>query len=71
MSGRQDIYSRCPYYRRAEKQKIVCEGVENGTTLHVAFATPTLLQNYKGRFCDSCYENCMVAEMLDRKWDNE
>lgn len=71
MSGRQDIYALCPYYRRAERQKIVCEGVEMGTTLHVAFATTTLLQDYKTRFCDKDYNQCCIAGMLNRKWDDE
>lgn len=71
MSGRQDMYAQCPFYRRAEKQLIVCEGVEENATLHLAFASSKRLSEYKGKYCDKDYCKCLVAEMLERKWEDE
>jgi len=71
MSGRQDMYALCPYYRRAEKQLIVCEGVEENATLHQAFSSSTQLKDYKTKYCDKAFNECWVAQMLNRKWEDE
>ena len=69
MSGRQDMYAQCPFYKRAEKQLIVCEGVEDGSTLHLAFSSSTRLKEYKAQHCDGKYISCMIARMLEEKWE--
>jgi hypothetical protein len=69
MKHRQDVLVKCPYYKFEEKQKIFCEGVQEGTAIHLAFDTPSNLRDYKQQFCKGCYNKCLLAEMLNRKYD--
>lgn len=50
---------------------IVCEGVEENSTIHMAFASSKRLDEYKVTHCDSEYCRCLVAKMLERKWEDE
>lgn len=70
MSDRRDIYVRCPFYKRAERQHIICEGVEDGATTHVAFSSPLRLNEYMSGYCDCDYSHCRVTRMLEEKWDS-
>ena len=66
---RQDVLVKCPYYSGEEPQKVVCEGVEKGSALHVTFASPDQRKNYKNKFCKRQYNDCMICKMLNRKWE--
>lgn len=68
MKNMVDAVVKCPYYKFEERQKIFCEGVQKGTALHLAFDTPANLKDYKKRFCKGCYNQCLIAGMLNRKW---
>lgn len=68
MKNMVDAVVKCPYYKCEEKQKIFCEGVQNGTALHLAFDTPANLKDYKKHFCKGCYNKCLIAAMQNRKW---
>lgn len=69
MKHRTDVLVKCPYYKGEEKQMIFCEGVQEGTAIHLAFDTNPNLKDYKNRFCKGCYNRCLIAEMLNGKWD--
>ena len=69
MKHRMDVLVKCPYYKFEEKQMIYCEGVQEGTAIHLAFDSILNLKEYKKRFCKGCYNRCRVAEMNNRKWD--
>lgn len=60
----------CPYYRCEERQVIYCEGVEPNTAIHLAFAIPPQLKDYKKAYCEKAYNYCLIADMLNRKWDD-
>ena len=65
----EDHLVQCPYYKTNTSQVIYCEGLEDGMVLHLAFATHAQLIDYKGRFCRrSCYNECPIASLLNRKW---
>lgn len=66
-----DILVKCPYYKGEVKQMLFCEGVQDGSAIHLAFDTKPNLKAYKNRFCKSCYNKCLLAEMLNRKYDYE
>lgn len=68
MKHRSDVLVRCPYYKFEEKQMIYCEGVQEGTAIHLAFDTPPNLKEYKNHFCKGCYNKCLIAGLLNRKW---
>ena len=69
MKHRADVLVKCPYYKYEEKQKIYCEGVQEGTAIHLAFDTTPNLKDYKRHYCKGCYDRCLIAEMLNRKYD--
>lgn len=71
MKHRSDVFVKCPYYKGEEKQMIFCEGVQDGSALHLAFDTNPHLKEYKNRFCKEYYNRCLVAGMLNRKYDYE
>lgn len=71
MKNRSDVLVKCPYYKCEEKQKIFCEGVQEGTKIHLAFDTVPNLKAYKDRFCKGCWKGCLLAGMLNRKYDYE
>ena len=63
-----DVLVKCPYYKGEEKQKIFCEGVQEGSTIHMAFDTTDNLKDYKLHACKKHYNRCLVAKMLNGKW---
>ncbi|MGM9548254.1 MAG: hypothetical protein ACI3V5_00200 [Faecousia sp.] len=69
MKHRVDAIVKCPYYKCEERQLLFCEGVQEGTALHLAFSTPDGLAEYKNRFCKGRYCGCSIVGMLDRKYD--
>lgn len=71
MKHRMDVLVKCPYYKGEEKQKIFCEGVLEGSAIHLAFDTNPNLREYKNRFCKGRYNRCLLAEMQNRKYDYE
>ena len=66
---RSDVLVKCPYYKDEERQKIFCEGVQEGTAIHLAFDTTTNLKDYKNAHCMRCYNKCLIAQMHNRKWN--
>lgn len=68
MKHRQDVLIKCPYYKGEEKQKIFCEGVQDGTRLHLTFSSDPKLRDYKTRYCKGQYNDCLLAKMLNGKW---
>lgn len=69
MKHRQDVLVKCPYYKGEEQQKLFCEGVQEGSKLHLTFNSVQKIKDYKNRFCKGCYNQCLIAMMLNRKWD--
>lgn len=65
---KEDERVKCPYYKNDEAQIVRCEGVKDGTALHLAFSTKTELKEYKRCFCRSEWCKCLIAIMLNAKW---
>lgn len=62
----------CPFYTEEDRQTIFCEGLEPGTSVHLAFSTPPLLKTYKKRFCECTrYKKCLIAQMLFKKYEED
>lgn len=66
---KEDEHVQCPYYRKDAQQTVHCEGVEDGCGLHLGFASRQKLKEYKARYCRQDWKNCMIASMLNRKYD--
>lgn len=61
----------CPYYKYEAPQMIYCEGVEDKTALHLAFDSKLGKKLYMQAKCRDCWKHCMIAQMLNRKYDYE
>lgn len=61
---------RCPYCQCEARVLLYCEGVQPGTTLHLAFANPSALKEYRAKYCDADYNKCMIAKMLSKKYED-
>ena len=71
MSERKIIMAEavCPFYIGEAKQKIFCEGVRRGNTLHLTFGNFTECEKYKTANCRRSYKNCRVSRMLFEKYE--
>ncbi|MCI8611045.1 MAG: hypothetical protein HFE66_03890 [Clostridiales bacterium] len=62
----------CPFYKSEDPMKIYCEGVEDGTSIHLAFFSSSITKKqYCRRYCQDKYCDCRIAKMLTQKYDNE
>ena len=61
----------CPFYRSEGNQKIYCEGVQDGTAIHLAFASSKTMQEYKETYCCEDFGYCLIADMLYSKYEEE
>ena len=59
----------CPYYKCEAPQLVYCEGVEDHTSLHLAFDTKSGKKTYMEVKCCRNWRQCMIAQMLNRKYD--
>lgn len=57
----------CPFYKHETPSTIYCEGVEDMTVIHLAFADRSDCAAYKRRFCRTGYGDCLIMRMLARK----
>lgn len=71
MKRRIDAIVKCPYYNGEVRQVLYCEGVQEGAALHLAFDTPQHHKDYKKQYCKGDYNCCLLAQMLNKKWDYE
>ena len=70
MKHRQDALVKCPFYKGEEKHMIFCEGVQDGSAIHMAFDTPSNLRDYKKQYCrEWLYNRCLIAGALEKKYD--
>ena len=61
--------AKCPFYCSESPQKVFCEGVEQGSNIHLAFGDAKQLRMYMRRCCKGDYSKCPVAQMLLQKYD--
>lgn len=66
---KEDTYVQCPYYRKDGPQAVHCEGVADGVGLRLGFAGKTVMEDYKDTFCRGKWTGCMIAKMLNLKYD--
>lgn len=63
----KSAYAICPYYHEESTQSIVCDGLQEGNTIHTMFSSRTDCKDYKVARCRSrAWEKCPIAKMLTR-----
>lgn len=63
------IKAICPFYKHEDSQVIYCEGVQDGSVIHLAFASKTSSVDYKKNHCRCYYEECKIFKMLKDSGD--
>jgi hypothetical protein len=71
MNERKTILAEavCPFYLAEAKQKIYCEGLSHGSTIHLAFGSARNCEKYKAAKCRSSYKSCLISRMLFEKYE--
>lgn len=60
-----DAKALCPYYKHENPSVIYCDGVQDGSVLHLAFSTRAGAKEYKQSYCRKCYTKCKIYKLLD------
>lgn len=60
----------CPFYHSETPQKLYCEGVAAGTSIHLAFESASRMKQYRAEHCCSNYDGCIIAAMLFGKYED-
>ena len=58
----------CPFYKGEYRQEIFCEGLVKDSNIHQGFANPGLRTEHKQKYCETEYQSCPIAQMLENKW---
>ena len=65
-----DANAKCPFYRRCERQTIVCEGMVERSAIHLTYCNARDLERQQEVFCCREYEKCEIyAAILRAKYD--
>ena len=63
--------AQCPFYHSEDLAKIYCEGVDEKSSIHLAFGSATELKEYRKRMCCSNYKSCHIAKMHYKRYGVE
>lgn len=58
----------CPFFVGKERNKIVCEGLIDGSTTSMAFKNSAVCFAWQEDYCAGSYGSCGIASMLEAKW---
>ena len=61
----------CPFYHSEDAYRICCEGLEEGSTVHVVFSSSTKKQSFSRRYCCKDYKACKIANILYEKYGGD
>ena len=65
----EDVFTRCPFYKDERRRQIICEGLTPGGSLRLCFAGDRATKDHKLRRCRRDWESCLIARMLDGKYE--
>ena len=61
---------KCPFYKRNENNRIVCEGLDDDNKLHLVFSNPIAKSKYMQEHCYSlrACQYCLIHNVMYAKW---
>ena len=61
---------KCPFYKRNDNNKVMCEGLSNKNLIHLVFSDPANKRNYMQEHCYSVQacQSCLIHKALCEKW---
>lgn len=63
-------FALCPFYRLQSNTWVQCEGIEDGSTVKLAFKATQHAQEYIRQFCNGDWDACRIARMLNQKYED-
>ena len=57
--------AQCPFYKKETTQVIYCSGIEDNSSIHMAFGNASECKAYKDTICGCHYNQCKVFSMLE------
>ena len=60
---------KCPFYHNSDQKRVICEGAEEGSTVHTVFRGKERCAAFKQRRCKSNYQKCRIYKMLNAKYE--
>lgn len=61
----------CPFYRYDDRALICCEGIMDGSTFHIAFASTKKKDAFFAARCACAkYGRCPIAKLLENHYEN-
>lgn len=69
----EDKFVQCPFYRRHEANKIVCEGLCKGNTINLVYESQEDKKAYMKNICYSILESrdCPIYLMLNQRYEED
>lgn len=63
-------FVKCPYYHSNDNNRIKCEGMSEGNSVHLVFQDETERAKYMKQYCYSLEicRYCLIHNALDNKW---
>lgn len=53
----------CDRYKHESPQMVYCEGVKDGTVVHLAFSDRGIALDYKKKYCRGDYSKCPLHDL--------
>lgn len=67
----ENVFVTCPFYKCESKQVIYCEGVDETSSIHLAFPTREKCKEYEKEFCRGYWGKCMIADAHNRRYHDK
>lgn len=69
----EDKLVKCPFYRSSHPGRIVCEGVQEGCTINLAFQDRGAKMRYMKSCCESFegLRECRIHNLLEEMYEDE
>ena len=69
--GQESYLAQCPFYHRDKNETLVCEGVEEDSTINLVMSNKEKRKGYQSEYCNANWQNCLIARVLLAKWEEE
>ena len=66
-------FVKCPFYRKYDTNRIVCEGLAEGNTINLCYESPSDRRKYMKEVCESLLgcRDCPIHILLVQKYEEE
>lgn len=64
-------FVKCPFYHDHDNNRIKCEGLSKGNTLHLVFESTEEMKSFMRDHCNSIRlcQGCLIHKTLFGKWE--